>query len=107
MLGFTKLESSFPEKDLSVLVDTKLNMSQQDALGAKEATSILGCIRRTVASMSREVILPLYSAVMRPHLECCVQFWTPQYKRDMDLLERGDERLEHRSYKQRLRAGTI
>jgi len=68
-------------------VDEKLDMSHLCALATQKANCILGCIKRSVASRSRDGILPLYSALVRPHLESCIQLWSPQHIKDMELLE--------------------
>jgi len=109
-LGVDLLQSSSVERDLGVLVDDRLTMSQHCVLVAKKASDLLGCMKKSVVSRSREVLLPFYTALVRPHLECCIQFWAPQFKKDEELLEKVHRRatrmmrgLEHLSYKDRLR----
>ena len=97
------------ERDLGVLVDKKLDVSQQCALAARKANYVQGCIKKGVAIREREVIVPLYSALVRPH-EDCIQACGPQYRKDAELLEWVQRRatkmirgLLHLSYEKKLR----
>ncbi|KFQ67427.1 hypothetical protein N335_13692, partial [Phaethon lepturus] len=109
-LGDEGIESSPAEKDLGVLVGEKLDMSWHCALTAQKAKHLLGCIQSSVASRWREQILPLYFTLVTPHLESCVQLWSPQHRKDTDLLEQVQRRarnmirgMEHLSCEDRLK----
>ena len=81
-LGEQWLENCQVVKDLGVLIDSHLNMNQQCAQLASKANSTLACIRKSMASRTTEVIVPLYMALVRLHFQYCGQFGVSHYRKD-------------------------
>ncbi|XP_051789435.1 uncharacterized protein LOC127529561 [Erpetoichthys calabaricus] len=109
-MGGRKIESTPYEKDLGVIVDSKLSTSRQCSEAIKKANRMLGYIARCVEYKSKEVLLNLYNALVRPHLEYCVQFLSPGYKKDIAALEKVQRRatrlipgLQGLNYEERLK----
>ncbi|CAM5111507.1 unnamed protein product [Natator depressus] len=109
-LGTHQLEVMEEEKDLGVLVDHRMTMSRQCDMAVKKANAVLGCIRQGISSRDKEVLVSLYKALVRPHLEYCVQFWCPIFRKDEFKLEQVQRRatrmirgMENLSYARRLK----
>ena len=80
------------ERDLGVLMSKDLKFSKQCILAKKQANLMLGIINRGLSYKSAEVISKLYRSYVRPHLEYCIQFWSPINEKDADMLERVQRR---------------
>jgi len=109
-LGEEWLESSPAERDLGMLIGSRLSRSRQGALAARRANHVLECIKHNITRWSKKVIILLYSALVQPHLEYCVQSRAPEFKKDVKLLKcfqrratKLVKRLEGMSYKEKLR----
>ena len=108
-IGNTILGTSVKEKVLGVTVSADMTVSEQCGLAAAKGNQILGLIRRNITYMNKTLIIPLYKAIVRPHLEYCIQAWRPYQKKDIDKLERIQRRatklipeLKNVSYERRL-----
>ena len=101
-------ESSPKDKDLGEMIYKRFKLVWQHALAAQKANCILGCIKRIVTN--RDVVPLLYSALVRPHLEYCIQFSGSKHKKDIELCEQVQRmamkiirELDHLSFEGRLR----
>ena len=91
-LGNQELKSSDKEKDLGVIIDSTLKYSEQCNVAVKNANRTLGLIKRTVKSRSKDIMVKLYKALVRPKQEYCVQSWRPFLRKDIDSMERVQRR---------------
>ena len=109
-MGDTVLGTTVKEKDLGVTISADMKVSEQCGIAASKGNQILGLIRRNITYKGKKLIIPLYKAIVRPHLEYCIQAWRPYRKKDIDTLERIQRRatkmipeLRDLSYEERLK----
>ena len=87
-MGDAVLGRTTQEKDLGVTFSADIKVSEQCGIAASKGNKTLGLIRRTIMYKEKQLIVPLYKAIVRPHLEYCIQAWRPYHKKDIDKLER-------------------
>ena len=92
-LNGTAIGRSYSARDLGVQVSSDLRPREQCVIARNKANKILGFISRSVTNRSSEVILRLYLALVRPHLDYAAQFWSPYYRKDIDFLEVVQRRM--------------
>ena len=88
-MGDTVLNTTVKEKDLELTISADMKVSEQCAIAAAKGNQILRLIRRNIVYKEKELIIPLYKTIVRPHLEYCIQ---PYRKNDIDILERVQRR---------------
>ena len=91
-IGDAVLGRTTQEKDLGVTFSADMKVSEQCWIAASKGNQILGLIRRTITYKEKQLIVPLYKAIVRPHLEYCIQARRPYRKNDIDKLERIQRR---------------
>ena len=87
-MGGAVLGRTTQEKDLGVTFSGDMKVSEQCGIAASKGNPIHGLIRITITYKEKQLIIPLYKAIVRPHLEYCMQAWRPYRKKDIDKLER-------------------
>ena len=75
------LSRTTQEKDLGVTFSSDMKVSEQCWIADSKGNQILGLIRRSITYKEKQLIVPLYKAIVRPHLEYCIQAWRPYRKR--------------------------
>ena len=91
-MGGTILSKTVKEKDLGVTMNANMKVSEQCRIAASKGNQVLGMIRRNITYKEKSLIMPLYKAIVRPHLEYCIQAWNPYLRKDVDMLEKIQRR---------------
>ena len=95
-MGDIVLNTTVKEKDLGLTISADMKVSEQCAIAAANGNQTRGLIRRNIVYKEKELIIPLYKTIVRPHLEYCIQAWRPYRKKDIDILERVQRRATKR-----------
>ena len=91
-MGDAVLGRTTQPKDLGITFSADMKVLEQCGIAASKGNQIIGLIRRTIMYKEKQLIVPLYKAMVRPHLEYCTQAWRPNRKKDIDKLERKQRR---------------
>ena len=91
-MGGTILSKTVKEKDLGVTMNANMKVSEQCRIAASNGDQVLGLIRRNITYKQKLLIIPLFKAIVRPHLEYCIQAWSPYLSKDIDMLEKIQRR---------------
>ena len=92
-MGGTILSKTVKEKDLGVTMNANMKVSEQcSRIAASKGNQVLGMIRRNITYKEKSLIVPLYKAIVRPHLEYCIQAWNPYLRKDKDMLDKIQRR---------------
>ena len=91
-MGGTVLNTTLKEKDLGLTISADMKVSEQCGIAAAKGNRIIGLIIRNIAYKEKELIIPLYKTIVRPHLEYCIQTCRPYRKKDVNMLERVQRR---------------
>jgi len=86
------LNTTTNEKDIGVVMQADMKVSEQCGIAARKGNQLLGMIRRNITYRDKQLMIPLYKAIVRPHLEYCIQAWRPYLRKDIDKLERVQRR---------------
>ena len=91
-MGWTILSITVQEKYLGVTMNANMNVSEQCRIAASKGNQVLGMIRRNITYTDKHLIVPPYNGIVRPHLEYCIQAWSPYLRKDIDMLEKIQRR---------------
>ena len=109
-MGGTILSKSVKDKDLGVTMNANMKVSEQCRVAASKGNQVLGMIRRNITYKEKSLIIHLYTAIVRLHLEYYIQAWSPYIRKDIDMLEQIQRRatklipgLIYLTYEERLK----